>query len=93
LEHFSLLQLLPKLYFELFKRFRVKSGLIGLSSDRLIATLIANPPELHFEQEVRHGDLQYLYYQQDDMHEQQLTIEEDIILPKVISAKQKPKKA
>jgi hypothetical protein len=31
--------------FELFKRFQVKAGLTRFSLDRLIATLIANPPE------------------------------------------------
>jgi hypothetical protein len=33
--------------FELFKRFYVKVGLTGLTSDRLIAMLITNPSELH----------------------------------------------
>ncbi len=35
--------------------------LIELWSDRLIASLIANAPELHFEQEVLHGDLPGLH--------------------------------
>jgi hypothetical protein len=43
--------------FELFKRFWVKAELTELNSDRLIAILIANPPELQFGQEVLHGDL------------------------------------
>jgi hypothetical protein len=43
--------------FELFKRFRVKAELTELSSHRLIAAPIANPPELHFGQEVLHGYL------------------------------------
>jgi hypothetical protein len=32
--------------------------LTEMCSYRLIATLLANPPELHFEQGVLHGDLQ-----------------------------------
>jgi hypothetical protein len=35
--------------FELIKRFWFKADLTGLSSDRLIATLIANSPYLLFE--------------------------------------------
>jgi hypothetical protein len=55
-------------YFELFKRFRVKAGLTKLCSHRLIATLIANPPELHFGQEELHANLQCLHYNFIDMH-------------------------
>jgi hypothetical protein len=54
--------------FELFKRFRVKHGSTELCSHRLIPTLITNPPELHFGQEVLRGDLQYLHYDLVDMH-------------------------
>jgi hypothetical protein len=39
-----------------------------MCSHRLIATLIANPPKLHFGQEVLHGDLQWLDYYLVDMH-------------------------
>jgi hypothetical protein len=46
--------------FELFERFRVKAELTKLWSHRLNATFIANAPELHFQQEVLHGDLQGL---------------------------------
>jgi hypothetical protein len=44
-------------------------------------------------QEVHHGDLQGLHYQQDDMHEQPPIIEEDIEFPKMLSAKQNSEKA
>jgi hypothetical protein len=44
-------------------------------------------------QEVHHGDLQGLHYQQDDMHEQQPTMEKDNEFPKVLSAKKKPRNA
>jgi hypothetical protein len=50
--------------FELFKRFRVKVVLTELCSHRLIA----NPPELHFGQEVHHGDIQYLHYDLVGIH-------------------------
>jgi hypothetical protein len=53
---------------ELFKRFHVKDGLTELCSHRLIATLIGNPPKLHFGQKVLHGDLQCLHYDLVDMH-------------------------
>jgi hypothetical protein len=39
-----------------------------MCSHRLIATPIANPPELHFRQEVLHGDIQCLNYDLFDMH-------------------------
>jgi hypothetical protein len=38
-----------------------------MCSYRLIATPIANSPELHFGQEVLHGDLKCLYYRMVDM--------------------------
>jgi hypothetical protein len=43
--------------FEIFKRFRVKASLTEMCSYRLIATLLANPPNFLFVQEVHHGDL------------------------------------
>jgi hypothetical protein len=43
-------------------------GKTDLWSNRLIATLIAIAPGLHFGQEVPHGDLQRLYYDLNDMH-------------------------
>jgi hypothetical protein len=49
-----------------------------LWSDRLIASLIANAPELHFIQEVHHGDLQGFYSDLGDMHTLTLKIKEDI---------------
>jgi hypothetical protein len=39
-----------------------------MCSHRLIATTIANPPELDFGQEVLHGDLQRLHYDLVDLH-------------------------
>jgi hypothetical protein len=53
--------------FELIKRFWVKADLTGLSSYRLIATLIANPPDLLLEQEVIHSDVQTLHYDLGDI--------------------------
>jgi hypothetical protein len=52
--------------------------LTGFCSDRLIATLIANPPYLLLEQEVIHSDLQTLYYDLGDIHKPTSQIEEDI---------------
>jgi hypothetical protein len=63
--------------FELFQRFRVKDDLTGLSSDRLIATFIANPPYLLLEHEVIHNDLQTLHYNLGYMHKP-TQIEENI---------------
>jgi hypothetical protein len=54
--------------FEIFKRFRVQAGLTDLCSYRLIVTLFANGPELHFGQGVIHGDLQGLHYHLIDMN-------------------------
>jgi hypothetical protein len=62
--------------FELLKRFRVKTGLTELCSHKLIATLIANPPELHFGQEVLHGYLQCLHYDLVNMHKLSPQIDE-----------------
>jgi hypothetical protein len=62
--------------FQLFKRFQVKAGLTDLCSYRLIATLFANLPELHFEQGVFHGYLQSLHYHMVDMHKLSPKIQE-----------------
>jgi hypothetical protein len=51
---------------------------VNLWSDRQIAHLVAIVPELHFGQEVFHGDLQRLYYYMGDMHTLTLKIKEDI---------------
>jgi hypothetical protein len=64
--------------FELIKRFQVNTDLTGLNSNRLIATLIANPPYLLLEQEVIHNDLKILHYDVDDMHKPTPHIKEDI---------------
>jgi hypothetical protein len=45
-------------------------------SHGLIATTIANPPELNFGQEVRHGDLKSLHYDLIDMHKPTPKIQE-----------------
>jgi hypothetical protein len=44
----------------------------------MLATLIANAPELHFVQEAFHDNLQGLYYDIGDMHTLTLKIKEDI---------------
>jgi hypothetical protein len=51
--------------------------LIELWSDRLIASLIAIAPEIHFGPEVLHGDLQILYSDMGDMHTLTLKTKED----------------
>jgi hypothetical protein len=48
--------------------YHLKAGLTELCSHKLIATPIANPLELHFGQEVLHGDLKCLHYDLVDMH-------------------------
>jgi hypothetical protein len=62
--------------FEWFKRFQVKAGLTELWSHRLIATPIANQTEVHFGQEVCHGDLQCLHYDLIDMYKLSPQIDE-----------------
>jgi hypothetical protein len=64
--------------FELIKRFRVNADLTVLSSNRLIATLIANPPDLLLEQEMIHSDVKTMHYDLDDMHKPTSRIEEYI---------------
>jgi hypothetical protein len=61
---------------ELFKWFWVKFELTEICSNRLVATTIANPPELKFVQEVLHRDLQTLHYDLVDMHKITPKIEE-----------------
>jgi hypothetical protein len=74
--------------FKLIKWFWVKASSTGLCSIWLIASLIANPLELLFGQEMPHSDLQDLHYHIVDMHTQYPKIEWDIEFPKVLSAKQ-----
>jgi hypothetical protein len=56
-----------------------------MCSDRLIATPIACPPELHFGQEVLYGDLQCLHYGLVDMHKLSLKIQEVMEFQKRLS--------
>jgi hypothetical protein len=51
---------------------------LNLWSDRLLEYLIANAPDFHFRQEVFHGYLQGLYYDQGYMHTLTLKIKEDV---------------
>jgi hypothetical protein len=74
--------------FELFRRFWFKAELTKLWSHRLIATLIANAPELHFGQEVLHGDLICLHYDMEDMHKLNPQIEEDMEFRRWLNAKE-----
>jgi hypothetical protein len=62
--------------------------LTGLSSDRLIATLIANPPNLLLVQEVIYSDVQTLHYDLGDMHKPTPQIEEDIGFQRRLIVKQ-----
>jgi hypothetical protein len=63
--------------------------LTKLWSIKLIATAIANPPELNFVQGVLHGALQTLHYDIIDMHKLALNIQEVIACPIWLSVKQK----
>jgi hypothetical protein len=57
LEHFSCWKLFPNLHgYWINQKILGKTDSIELWSDRLIATLIANAPELHFGQEAFHGN-------------------------------------
>jgi hypothetical protein len=63
LEHFLFWQLLPNLHgFGIIQKILGQTELTELWSDGLLASLIANAPELHAGQEVIYGDLQRLYY-------------------------------
>jgi hypothetical protein len=70
----------------------VKAELTELCSHRLIATLIANPLELHIRQEVLHGDLQYFHYNLVYMHTPYPNIPEDMEFPTMLTVKQILKK-
>jgi hypothetical protein len=75
--------------FKLFQRFQVKLDLTKLWSIKLIATAIANPPELNFGQGVLHGALRTLHYDLIDMHKLTPNIQEVIAFPNWLSVKQK----
>jgi hypothetical protein len=62
--------------------------LTKLSSISLVATPIANPPELNFGQGVLHGALQTLHYDLIDMHNLTPDIQEVIAFTKWLSDKQ-----
>jgi hypothetical protein len=66
--------------------------LTELRSARLLATLIANASELHFGQEVFHGNFQRLGYDLDNMHTLTFQIKEDIEFQKEINVKLNPEK-
>jgi hypothetical protein len=61
-----------------------------LWSYRLIEILIPNAPELHFRQELLHGDLQRLYYDLDNSYTLTSKIKEDIEFQREILVKLKP---
>jgi hypothetical protein len=63
-----------------------------LWSDRLIASLIANAPELHFGQEILHGDLKRFYSDLGDMHILNPKNKEDIEFQKGLIVKLNPEK-
>jgi hypothetical protein len=67
--------------FELFQKFQVKLDLTKLWTIKLIATSIANPPELNFERGVLHGALQTLHYDLVDMHKITPNIQEVVAFP------------
>jgi hypothetical protein len=59
-----------------------------LCSVSLVATAIANPPELNFVRGVLHGALQTLHYDINDMHNLTPNIQEVIAFTKWLSDKQ-----
>jgi hypothetical protein len=63
--------------------------LTKLWSIELIATAIANPPELNFGRGELHGALQALQYDIIDMHKLTANIQEVIAFPVWLSVKQK----
>jgi hypothetical protein len=67
--------------FKIFNRFQVKSSLTELWSIKLVATAIANPPELNFGLGVLHGALKTFHYDLINMHKLTLNIEEVISFP------------
>jgi hypothetical protein len=62
-----------------------------LWSNRLLAHQIAIAPELHFGQEVFHGDLQRLYYDLGYMQTLTLKIKEDIEFQRAMNVKLNPR--
>jgi hypothetical protein len=69
LKYFLCWQLIPHLHeFWIIPKILGPAGLTKLWPDRLVANLISNAPELHFEQVVFYGDFQRLYYDIGDMH-------------------------
>jgi hypothetical protein len=60
-----------------------------LLSDMLIETLVANPSELYFGQEVLYCDIQRLYYELNDMYIPYPNIEEDMEFIKVLIVNKK----
>jgi hypothetical protein len=75
--------------FEIFQRFYVKLDLTKLWSIKLIATAIANPPELNFGRGVLHDALHTLHYDIIGMHKLTPNIQEVIAFPIWLSVKQK----
>jgi hypothetical protein len=64
----------------------------GLWSDRLIEILAPNAPELHFGQELLHGDLQRMEYDLDDRYTLTLKIKDDTEFQRGLIVKLKPRK-
>jgi hypothetical protein len=60
--------------------------------ERLIASLIANAPKLHVEQEVLHGDLQRKYSDLGDIHTLTPKTKEDIEFQRGLIVKLNPEK-
>jgi hypothetical protein len=54
-----------------------------------VKPVFANPSNLHFGQEILHGDLQRSGYDLSDMHTPYTNIEEDMKFTKVLIVKQK----
>jgi hypothetical protein len=54
-----------------------------------VKPVFANPSNLHFGQEILHGDLQRLGYDLSDMNTPYTNIEEDMKFTKVLIVKQK----
>jgi hypothetical protein len=61
--------------------------LTKLWSYKLIATAIANLPEINIGPGMLHSDLQILFYKLVDMHKLTTKIQEVIALPKWLSVK------
>jgi hypothetical protein len=79
LEHFSFLRHVQNLHgIWIIQKIPGKADLTKLWSDRLIASLIAHAPELHFQQEVLQGDLKWFKFDLGDMHTRTPKTKEDI---------------